>query len=91
MTKQNEQDILENLAPNLKLLKKAYGLTYKKIGEVLGVTSQQAHKYITGESKIPISKLFLLLDMINTKHKTQYTMDDACNKKIKINLEVEVK
>ena len=89
MTKQNEQDILKNLVLNLQVLKRAYRLKYKDIGKALGVTCQQTQKYITGANKIPLEKLSLFLEMINEKHKTQYTMDNVCNEKM--SLEVKAK
>jgi len=53
------------LGTRIRLLRKAAGLTQKKMAEKLGVTFQQLQKYEKGKNNISVNRLFQVADVLN--------------------------
>jgi transcriptional regulator with XRE-family HTH domain len=58
-TKITEEGKLINsiLAKNFKIIRKIKGLSLNEMGEILGVSGQQAQKYETGRTQISITSM----------------------------------
>ena len=55
----------EHLAKRLKLIRKSCGVSQDKLGELVGVTFQQIHKYEAGVNKISASRLYEICRVLN--------------------------
>lgn len=63
-----ERQINQQIGIFIRTLRRQHGHTQKTLGEMLGVTYQQIQKYERGKSSVSMSRLVLMLNMINTNN-----------------------
>lgn len=71
MKKKSQEENKKNaliISGNLREIRVCHGLSQRRMGQVLGVTSQQIQKYETGENRLPIEKLYLLKNFLNISY-----------------------
>lgn len=59
-----DREFYKALGGRLKTQIKLVGLTLENVGGIIGVSYQQAAKYLSGENRIPLDKLLMLTDVL---------------------------
>ena len=61
------QDVDRHVGARMRERRLALGLTQQQAGELVGVTSQQAHKYETGVNRISAGRLFAIAQVLGVE------------------------